>query len=237
LKKEPAMALDLLPPPSRQRPVESAATRIERELRSAIIDLSIGPGERLSEAEIADRYDVSRQPVREAFISLMRSGLVRVEPQRGTIVLKLSIRRMLDARFLREAVETAIVRRACDQFDPHFRQTAQLLIDEQKELAEAGDHATFRRLDSMFHSTLAEGCGCGFAWASIEAQKVHMDRVCTLTLHSPETMRPLVQQHQDILDAITSQQPDQAQVAISSHLSEILSQVAGVERLHANLFE
>jgi GntR family transcriptional regulator, rspAB operon transcriptional repressor len=233
----PSITDTMIVAPARARSAESASLRIERELRAAIIDLSITPGERLSEAEIAERYSVSRQPVREAFIGLMRAGLVRVEPQRGTIVVKLSVRRMLDARFIREAVEIAIVRRACEQFDPHFHRQAQLLIDEQTELAEACDHITFRRLDSMFHSTLAEGAGCAFAWNAIEAQKVHMDRVCTLTLHSVETMRPLVVQHQAILGAITRQDAPAAVLALSGHLAEILSQVAGVERMHGDLFE
>ncbi|KMU98327.1 GntR family transcriptional regulator, partial [Acinetobacter sp. VT 511] len=98
--------LDLAPLQSGSpRAVESAAARIERELRVQIIDLTLKPGERLSETEIGERFHVSRQPVREAFIALMRAGLLDVQPQRGTIVVKLSVRRMLDARFIREALE------------------------------------------------------------------------------------------------------------------------------------
>ncbi len=231
------MPLAVIAPPSRARSSENAATRIERELRAAITDLTIGPGERLSEAEIAERYAVSRQPVREAFIGLARLGLVRVEPQRGTVVLKLSIRRMLEARFVREAVELAIVRKACQNFGQQARKAAQFLIGEQQECAEAGDHATFRRLDSLFHSTLAEGCGCAFAWAAIEAQKAHMDRVCKLTLHSPATMQPLVAQHQAILDAVLAKDAERAAAAVSGHLAEILSQAAHIERDFAELFE
>jgi DNA-binding GntR family transcriptional regulator len=223
--------------PGDLRSGESAATRIERELRSAIIDLTIRPGERLSEAEIAERYAVSRQPVREAFIGLARAGLVRVEPQRGTLVLKLSIRRMLDARFIREAIEMAIMRRACSQFEPHYLQTAQILIDEQGLAAEAGDHTAFRRLDAMFHATLAEGAGCLSAWRVIEAEKAHMDRVCTLTLHSAETMRPLVAQHRAILDAVIARDAPAAMAAVQTHLSEILAQAAGVESANAAIFE
>jgi GntR family transcriptional regulator, rspAB operon transcriptional repressor len=223
--------------PGDVRAGESAATRIERELRGAIIDLTIRPGERLSEAEIAERYQVSRQPVREAFIGLARAGLVRVEPQRGTLVMKLSIRRMLDARFIREALELAIMRRACAHFEPHYLQTAHLLIEEQALAAEAGDHTTFRRLDAMFHAAMAEGAGCLAAWRVIEAEKAHMDRVCTLTLHSAETMRPLVGQHRAILDAVIARDAPAAMAAVQTHLSEILAQAAGVESANAAIFE
>ena len=57
---------------------------------------------------------VSRQPVREAFIKLSEAGLVRIRPQRGTFVVKISTKQVTDARFVREAVEVAVARKACD---------------------------------------------------------------------------------------------------------------------------
>lgn len=215
----------------------SAAARVERELRADIIDLTIRPGERLSESDIADRFDVSRQPVREAFIALMRQGLVDVQPQRGTVVVKLSVRRMLDARFIREAIEVAIVRRACERFDSHYRDRAETLIEAQRKAAAAGDHLAFQKLDSLFHIALAEGADCTEAWNVVETQKAHMDRVCALTLHSAGSMEPLVDQHRAILDAIEDGDADRAVAAMSLHLSEILRTVAGMELKFADLFE
>jgi len=216
---------------------ESAAARVERELRTSIIDLTSRPGERLSESEIAERFQVSRQPVREAFIALMRQGLVDVQPQRGTVVVKLSVRRMLDARFIREAIEVAIVRRACERFDTHYRDRAASLIEAQETAARSGDHLAFQRLDSLFHITLAEGADCAEAWSAVEMQKAHMDRVCALTLHSPGSMGPLVDQHRVILNAIEDGDAERAVAAMSHHLSEILRAVAGLDLAHAGLFE
>lgn len=231
------MAVEIGESPVRSRFAGSAAQHVERDLRRAILDLTLRPGERLSEAEIAERYQVSRQPVREAFISLMRTGLVRIEPQRGTTVVKLSVRRMLEARFIREAVEIAIVRKAAQRFDPHFGRTASLLIEEQRDAAETNDHLLFRRLDSLFHATLAEGADCAFAWRAIEHEKAHMDRVCTLTLHSPDVMRRLVAQHRSILEAINEKRARDAADAMSLHLTEIIDQVTGVEMKYSELFE
>jgi len=81
-------------------------------LRDAIIQLKLRPGNPLSESELAKRLDVSRQPVREAFIKLAEAGLVEVRPQRGTYVLMISRREVETARFVREAVEVAFVRKA-----------------------------------------------------------------------------------------------------------------------------
>ncbi len=65
----------------------------------------------LSEQDIATRLGVSRQPVREAFIKLGEAGLIRVLPQRGTLVVKISRAAVEDARFIREAVECAVAAR------------------------------------------------------------------------------------------------------------------------------
>ena len=90
----------------------SIAEQVFRTLRSSIVTMRLTPATALSEQDIADRLNVSRQPVREAFIKLSEIGMVRVLPQRGTFVVKISAKAVTDARFVREAVECAIARRA-----------------------------------------------------------------------------------------------------------------------------
>jgi len=114
---------------------DSAARRVERELRKAIITLEIQPGASLSEKELADRYGVSRQPVREALINLGKAGLVGIQPRRGTFVVKISLDLMRQARFVRESLEVAVVRRACVSFDPAVRQRIDGILDRQAVLA------------------------------------------------------------------------------------------------------
>ena len=60
-------------------------------LRREIVEMQLRPGQALSEQEIADRFGVSRQPVREAFIKLAENQLVQVLPQRGTYVANSSV--------------------------------------------------------------------------------------------------------------------------------------------------
>ena len=137
----------------------SAAQRIESELRRLIIALELPPGSRLSEQDIAERHGVSRQPVREALIGLARTRLVEIQPQRGTVVVKISVRKMMEARFVREAIETAVVRRACSSFDRQSRERIDDLLEMQDNAARRDDHAAFQRYDELFHIALAEGAG------------------------------------------------------------------------------
>ncbi|MFK8252876.1 GntR family transcriptional regulator [Ancylobacter terrae] len=216
--------------------VQTSARRVEQEIRRAIITMEIEPGAPLSEQDIAARYRVSRQPVREAFIALSRAGLVEIVPRRGTFVVKISLERMLEARFIRESLESAVVRRACERFDASVRTRIDFYLDAQALAAEAGEHYEFQRADEMFHAALAEGAGCPSAWTVIDDIKAHMDRVCHLTLPSATALPRLIDQHRAILAAIDARDPDAAEAALRAHLSEILKALPTVRAAHAELF-
>ena len=218
-------------------PSSSAALRVERELRRAIIDFELPPGTRLSEQDLAGRLGVSRQPVREALIALAKTRLVEILPQRGTSVVKISVAKMMEARFVREAIEVAVVRRACEAFDREARERITYLLDTQQEAATAGDHHSFRRYDEMFHMTLSTGAGCPLAWRTVEDIKAHMDRLCVLTLPGADAMLSLVEQHRNIVAAIDVQNHERAEEAMRYHLSAILRALPRVEAEHPDLFE
>jgi GntR family transcriptional regulator, rspAB operon transcriptional repressor len=216
---------------------QSAAQRVEAELRQAIMALEYRPGTRLSEQDIAQRFGVSRQPVREAFIALSRQQLVEVLPQRGTVIAKITVRKMAAARFVREAIETAVVRQACISFDPRSRERIDDLVDMQQKVAARGDHASFQRYDELFHLELAEGVGNPLAWETAREMKGHMDRVCQLTLPGADKMLPLVDQHRAIMAGIDAKDASAAEAAMRAHLTEILRALPRLEAEYPDLFE
>jgi DNA-binding GntR family transcriptional regulator len=215
----------------------SAAQRIETELRRAIVALEVKPGLRLSEKDIALAHGVSRQPVREALIGLARTRLVDVQPPRGTVVAKISVATLMQARFVREAIETAIVRRACAAFAPEPRARIDDLLTLQENAARSGDHTRFQRYDELFHAALAEGAGCPLAWDTIGDLKSHLDRACQLTLPGADAMLPLVAQHRAIIAAIDAGDEDAAAAALQCHLTELLRALPRIEAEHPELFE
>jgi GntR family transcriptional regulator, rspAB operon transcriptional repressor len=216
---------------------ESAARRLERELRTAIVKLELPPGTRLTEQDIAVRYGVSRQPVREAFISLDRAGLLSVRAQRGTMVVRISRERMKAARFVREAIEVAVARRACVAFDISVRHEIEDLFDLQKRAAARADRDNFTQLDEAFHQALTRGCGMPSVWETLADIKSHMDRVCHLTIPDADSMQPLVDQHRAIVVAIDAKDADAADAAMRLHLTEILRAMPKAEAANPDLFE
>lgn len=212
------------------------ALRVYRKLREAIVNLQLLPGNSLSEAEVAKQMGTSRQPVREAFIKLQEIGLVEILPQRGTFVVKISVRDVENARFIREAVEVAIARKACDLAGEDDIARLQSLIEDQRRAAETDDQAWFLRLDDTFHQTIAQSADCLYGWRIIEDLKAQMDRVRFLSLPAATPIGKLIDQHRGIVEAIRRKDPERAEKAVRKHMSEILVSLPKLAAEHAGLF-
>src|SRR3954466_13656404 len=90
----------------------SVGLTIATLLRRKIVTNQLTPGQALPESEVASLLGVSRQPVREALIRLSEGGLVRILPQRGTLVTRISLAGVNGGRLVRDAVERTVVRPA-----------------------------------------------------------------------------------------------------------------------------
>ncbi|UYF98677.1 MULTISPECIES: GntR family transcriptional regulator [unclassified Halomonas] len=217
---------------------ESVRQRLYQVLRQSIIQMVLAPGKALSEKEVADAFSVSRQPVREAFIRLSESGLVEVRPQRGTFVVKISQRAVLEARFVREAVEVAVVRQAS------AKGLAASVIDELNELIarqrrciQPHDATRFYQLDERFHKTLSLAVGQNAAWKVIEEVRVQLDRVRYLSVPDTTPIARLVEQHVDIVSAIEERDVTLAEQAMRRHLREILVSLPDLVHRFPEMFD
>ena len=216
---------------------EPIARQVERALREAIVTMRIRPGEMLSEQDIARRFGVSRQPVREAFIKLGEANLVRILPQRGTLVVKISRAAVEDARFIREAVECAVARAAAERRTPALVSAIANSMTRQRRAARAKDGESFFALDEEFHRILAEGAGRPLAWRVVEDVKPQMDRVRFLSMSDATPMGVVIEQHSAIAEAVTAADPDAAEAAMRTHLAEILRSLPVLSERHPELFE
>jgi DNA-binding GntR family transcriptional regulator len=211
--------------------------QIIQRLRQAIIEMQLRPGEGLSEKEIALRYGVSRQPVREAFIKLAEQGLLQVLPSRGTYVVKISVREVLNARFVREAIECALVRSAAGLIDDDGVGRIERLIAAQKAAADAGDFSRFYALDEAFHRAIAECVECDYAMRVVESARAQTDRVRYLSLPEASPLALLISQHEAILAGLRARDPQQAEAAMRVHLREILSALPRLAERFPDLFD
>lgn len=216
-------------------PAGPVALQLHAVLRERIIRNRLTPGSRISESEIALAFAVSRQPVREAFIKLAEEGLLEIRPQRGTFVRKISVDAVMDARFVREAIEADIVKLLAAAPDRALGAELRKQLAEQRRAA-ARDADRFIQLDELFHRTLAEAAGKARAWQFVETLKVQMDRVRYLSLiHFP--MQKLLRQHEAIAEAVGAGDPTRAEAAMRGHLREILNDLPAIAAEKPDLFD
>ena len=216
---------------------EPVNQQIYRYLRKDIVTCVIHPGSLLSEKEVSARFNVSRQPVREAFIKLAEVGLVQVLPQRGTFVRKISAQRVADGRFIREAVEIAVVRRAALEIGATGLMALEHNLQLQRLAAERHDSQAFLALDDEFHRLIAEGIDCLLAWATVENLKATMDRVRFLTLSEVSPPESLIQQHEEIFAALKAKDADAAEKAMRRHLQEMILTITPIAERNSEWFE
>jgi DNA-binding GntR family transcriptional regulator len=196
---------------------ETMALRVVGALRDEIVTMALKPGDVISESDIAGRYGVSRQPVREAFIRLAQQGLLLIRPKRATVVKKISPEGVRQSRFIRESIEVEIVRRVAANPGDAAAVLKALIVD-QEAASEADDHRGFHTLDELFHRTLARLAGVEYAWQLIDDHKMQLDRVRYLTL-GVSSSRVAIGEHKMIAAAVAAGDVPRAEAAMRAHLA------------------
>jgi GntR family transcriptional regulator, rspAB operon transcriptional repressor len=179
----------------------SIADQIYDELRRMVIQLELKPGQPLSEKLVAERFRVSRTPVREAVLRLADHGLLTIAPQFGTFIAAIDPDEVRQAQFMRAHLEVAIALRLCDRRGLDLS-PARSLIAQQQSILSTSDFANFTVLDDRMHAWLFDAAGMGKLWASIHVKKAHLDRIRFLHVPEPGKIAEVAAQHTGILDAI-----------------------------------
>ncbi len=95
-----------------------SASEIVQELRERISSHSLPPGSKLQEADLASEFGVSRSCIRDVLGALEQRNLIRREPNRGAVVMRLAVDRVFELYDLREMLEGLCARLACQKAQP-----------------------------------------------------------------------------------------------------------------------
>lgn len=206
-------------------------------LKGEIVSLRLTPGTKLSEAEVAKAYGVSRQPVREAFIRLDSANLVDIRPQRATIVRRISRSEVVESRFIRTAVELEIVRRACARYDG--AQDAEFAdnLAQQREAVSTGDTDRFNTLDYAFHRTICQAGDAEFAFRSIAENKIHVDRLCMLSLAKADELESVLEDHIQLFACLQARDMERMIQVTRRHLSRLTATLDFAQSQYPEYFE
>lgn len=112
-------------------------------LEEAIVFLELAPNERLTEEEVAERYNVSRSPVRDALRYLEREGLVLREARKGIWVTPMSLRDFDEIYRCRIALEAIAAQQAAQSTNVELKKQLWLVLEDMRKAREAGDARLF----------------------------------------------------------------------------------------------
>ncbi len=217
-------------PPERIRKVPSALTPANRKslgedvaerLRDAILHGELSPGQRLREEELSARIQVSRGPVRDAFILLEHEGLVQSSRNRGVSVVELTRNDLQEIYTLRSVLEPLAISLAIERGD------ASDLAEMDASLAEMTSAFSQRiterdaaRLDVQFHDTIYQAAHhqrLSNAWEQIRLPTYWF--MLSRNVASSDWREGTVQGHAEILKVIKSGDQKAAVEVTKEHIS------------------
>lgn len=199
----------------------STSKKIYYLLREEIVNLYMKPGTSISEKEISEKYNVSRTPVREAFVRLSQDGLLSIYPQKGTVVSLIDLSAVEEARFLRENLERAVVRLACEEFTEEKILSLEMNLKFQEMYMKNRDYRQLFKADEEFHRIIFEGCNKKRIWATINDMSTDFQRIRVLRLLSNFEWAHIYSQHADVVDAIKKKDPERAEKVMKDHLTMV----------------
>ena len=128
-------------------------------LSRMIAELELPPGERLVEADLAARFDVSKTPIREAFLLLEAEGLVELAPYIGARVTWMSVGQWEEQLFIFDALEQPALPRVAERISRSEVATARRLVDRLHRYRAAGDSLRYNTMLWEIHRTLFASTG------------------------------------------------------------------------------
>jgi DNA-binding GntR family transcriptional regulator len=217
-------------------PQGAAAARVYSALRAKIISLELEPDTTLIRNDIAEAFEVSQSPVREAIQRLEQEGLVISYPQSRTVVSKIDVAQARETQFLRVSVELEVAQTLASQGIAGQLAPSARLLQMQRLAGEDRDIGEFNTLDRLFHLSLFEAAGVRALWHLISDRSGHIDRLRRLNLPDPGKIAEVIRHHEDILAAITSGDRDAVESAVRTHLSGTLAAMQKIIEQHPRYF-
>jgi DNA-binding GntR family transcriptional regulator len=194
---------------------------VYEQLKTAIIELRLPPGEPLREADIAQGLSVSKTPVREALARLEQDGLVELNSFRSAVVTEYTARDLQEIFELREIIEVAAARAAAESVSEQGLADLGRVASECARLSDAGGGPELVALISEFDTVLFEEVGNRRIRAILANLAAHLTRIGLLTAGIPGRNAASVREHAQIYEAIERRDPEAAERFMRQHIRSV----------------
>ena len=194
---------------------------VYEELKAAIVELRLAPGQPLREGTLAEQLGVSKTPIREALTRLEQDGLVETMSFKGAVVTAYSRQDLIELYELRELLENAAARAAAESMSEQDRARLDQICVESRKLKKGQDGAKLAALISEFDTILFDQVKNTRIRALIENLRAHLTRIGQLTAVIPGRIEASVDEHEQIVEAIAARDPDLAEQCMRDHIRSV----------------
>lgn len=185
-------------------------------LRAEILSCVLRPGTLIQERDLAERFQVSKSPIRDALLRLEEQSLIEVLPRRGYRVKAISVADARDLYEMRSILERECVSRAVDAATDDELQG----LDRYRDLPESVDLNTWVDYNRRFHVALADACGNARLTRATRDVIEQFDRftIMSVTHDKNSSLLAYVSEHGELIDAIQRRDRRLAVTLIKSHI-------------------
>jgi DNA-binding GntR family transcriptional regulator len=191
---------------------------LEERLAEDIINGRLPPGTRLEEQSLADRYETSRTPVREALRRLAATGLIETRPRRGVVVSTVTRERLAQMFEAMAELEGACARLAAQRMSEVERQQLTQLQKEGSQIMEADDPAAYEVHNRAFHAAIYNGSGNEILEETAQSVRARLAPFRSAQFQIPGRVAKSISEHSDVVAAILNGDGEKAYVAMRSHM-------------------
>lgn len=209
--------------PARERTRGKGGITLSDELKDTLEDLIVSgvlkPGARLDEAELAERFQVSRTPVREALKALAGTGLVDLRHRSGVCVARISLPMLIEMFQMMAVMEGLCAKFAARRATEAQKAHLSGLHDQLVSILASGDHSRFYDVNQDFHDALYEASNTSYLAEQTRALRKRVRVYRRYVTFQPGRMAATIGEHGAILEAIRRNDSAAAFTSAIDHVS------------------
>ena len=194
------------------------AEALRDEIEQDIVTGRLQPGERLDEQSLADRFGVSRTPIREALMQLASTGMVELHSRRGAFVASLGLKEIIERFEAMAALEGMCGALAARRITDEQRAMLLAVHEECQNEAKNGASDPYYYANERFHQTIYEACHN--TYLAEQARHLHnrLKPYRRLQLRTRHRIGHSLAEHQKIVDAIMAGDSAKAEQRLRDHI-------------------
>jgi DNA-binding GntR family transcriptional regulator len=196
----------------------SQASKLRDALEDEIVNGVLKPGERLDEAALAERFRVSRTPIREAFKYLVGSGLVETVPNRGTFVANVGLPQLIEMFEVMAELEGMCARLSARRISDAEAEQLRSLLEGCARAKETGDPDAYYYENERFHNCIYHASHNRFLAQQARQLQMRLKPYRRLQLRVRHRAGRSLEEHRRIVDAILAGDEAAAETRMKDHV-------------------